>query len=87
MARLTINFSNKFKDVYNKVIKEENVSKVICEALRDYYDLNKGVSTEDVIERLDIILDRLDNGGVVLSSLSSNNNIEDVSDLVDCWED
>lgn len=87
MARLTINFSNKFKDVYNKVIKEENVSKVICEVLRDYYDLNKGASTEDIIERLDVILDRLDNGGVVLSSLSSNNNIEDVSDLVDCWED
>lgn len=83
MARLTINFSNKYSKIYDKVMSEDNASKIICEILEDYYNSNKSANNEDIIEKLDMILDKIDNKFIV----SEINNNEDIDDLVDVWDD
>lgn len=85
MARLTINFSNKYSKIYDKVMSEENASKIICEILEDHYNSNKSANNEDIIEKLDMILDKIDDIGVV-SHVNEDTN-EDVSDLIDVWDE
>lgn len=62
MARLTVNFSNKYNDVYKKVMSEDNSSSVICQALDEYYKTHENDEgmLEDIASKLDLILYKLD---------------------------
>lgn len=64
MSRLTINFSNKYEYLHEKLSKEKNSSQVVCKALEEYYGC-KVVEDEEfestIISRLDILLEKVEN--------------------------
>lgn len=87
MARITVNFSKEYDDEYGAIIKENNASKVVCEALRDYYKINKNnMNNSDIINKLDVIIDKLDSNQFIISD-KNEGKIDDIEDLIDCWED
>lgn len=49
-----INFSKEYKEEYDKLIKEDNASKLVCKLLREYYN-GKSIENDKISEIYNMI--------------------------------
>lgn len=64
--RMTISFDSQYKQIYEKLSEEKNKSKIICQALEEYYNIREENELYNndleslLLIRLDAISNKLD---------------------------
>lgn len=76
-TRIWVNFSKEYKEEYDKCIKEDNFSKLVCKLLRQYYKNNKDLNY-DLYGKIDEIYNLLKNNSIEIENSIDDNNDFDI---------